>query len=385
MPPKELMAFSLRKINPVGINMKVFGRSVIPKVLNFGLEKLKLNLVTMNAEQIKVMVVEDDDAIREGIIDLLTLEGYQVGESSNGKEALELMMDYQPDLVISDIMMPVMDGHSLLKAYREMEGAAEIPFIFLSALTDKNDVRKGMSLGAEDYLTKPFSRAELIEAITVQYEKFYTRKRTIEEQSEAISVEKELLAQKEKEVLVKEMHHRVKHNLAVISAFFELGELSDNPEFMHSIKDRVLAMASVHEEAYANEMLCRVNSKKLINNVLDNMFGYRDVTFTRQLEEMEMDISRAIPLGLLLHEFLALLFEQELEAKRCRIDVKSYKLLDKASLVIGVNCECETCLQQIEDDVRGLLIQTFVSQLNGELRTSYSEFGTLYQFVYELA
>ena len=72
----------------------------------------------MKNEEIKLMVVEDDEDIRNGIIDILTLEGFQVMESKNGKEALSILADYKPDMVISDVMMPEMNGHQLLEEYR---------------------------------------------------------------------------------------------------------------------------------------------------------------------------------------------------------------------------------------------------------------------------
>lgn len=338
----------------------------------------------MKNEEIKLMVVEDDEDIRNGIIDILTLEGFQVVDSKNGKEALSILADYKPDLVISDVMMPEMNGHQLLEEYRLRTDVEDVPFLFLSALTDKADIRKGMILGADDYLTKPFSRVELLEAIEVQYQKYMERKNFMIRKAHMMVEEEEKTQAIEKEMLVKEMHHRVKHNLAVISAFFELGELADNPSFIKSIKDRVTAMASIHEEAYSHDFISRINAKKLIFNILDKLFTDNDVTIIKQADPMEMDVNRAIPLGLLMYEFLNLLLKKGTCKENLRIQVNSYKLFDKASLIITLNDDCDLDLESMNDSVEVMLITSFLNQLKGYYKKEYMPFGTTFSFNYSL-
>ena len=338
----------------------------------------------MKKEEIKLMVVEDDEAIRGGIIDILMLEGFQVRETKNGREALNILTDYKPDMVISDVMMPEMDGLQLLEEYRMRTDVEDVPFLFLSALTDKADVRKGMNLGADDYLTKPFSRAELLEAIEAQYQKYMVRKNFLNRKIEERFAEKSKLQHIEKESLVKEMHHRVKHNLAVISAFFELGELTSDSSFLDTIKDRVMAMASIHEEAYSNEFISRISAKNLIDNILDKLFESEDITIIKQADPMEMDISRAIPLGLLLYEFLHLVLTKGTCKKDLRIQVNSYKLFDKASLIITLNDDCDLDMESMSDSVEVMLINSFLNQLKGYYKKEYMPFGTTFSFNYSL-
>ena len=112
-----------------------------------------------------ILVVEDEASIRDNVVRILRLEGFEVLEAENGQIGLDLARAHRPDLVLSDVMMPVMDGHQLLEALRADPLTTALPFIFLSARTERTDRRKGMNLGADDYIGKPFSRDELLEAV----------------------------------------------------------------------------------------------------------------------------------------------------------------------------------------------------------------------------
>lgn len=118
-----------------------------------------------------ILVIEDDDRVRENIVDLLEAEEYQALSARNGLEGVERAIQYVPDLIICDVMMPELDGYGVLEAIRKQEATATIPFVFLTAKAEKPDTRKGMELGADDYLTKPFTLDELLKAITVRLDK----------------------------------------------------------------------------------------------------------------------------------------------------------------------------------------------------------------------
>src|SRR6056297_2286819 len=112
-----------------------------------------------------VLLIEDDSVLRENTAELLEFSGYAVKTASNGKKGVTAAIEFLPDVIICDIMMPELDGYGVLRAIMEEESTRNIPFIFLSAKTEYQDVRKGMQLGADDYLTKPFEENELIGAI----------------------------------------------------------------------------------------------------------------------------------------------------------------------------------------------------------------------------
>jgi DNA-binding NtrC family response regulator len=112
-----------------------------------------------------LLVIEDDLRVRSNILDLLEAEGYQGIGAENGERGVELAVQHLPDLVICDVSMPGIDGFQVYEILRERPATAVIPFIFLSARADRADVRRGMALGADDYVTKPFTRLELLDSI----------------------------------------------------------------------------------------------------------------------------------------------------------------------------------------------------------------------------
>jgi DNA-binding NtrC family response regulator len=116
----------------------------------------------------KILVIEDDAAVRSNVLDLLEAEGFAGIGASDGQKGVELAVQHLPDLVICDVAMPGIDGYEVFEILSAQPATAVIPFIFLSARAERADVRRGMALGADDYLTKPFTRAELLDSIRVR-------------------------------------------------------------------------------------------------------------------------------------------------------------------------------------------------------------------------
>jgi putative two-component system response regulator len=113
----------------------------------------------------RILLVEDESLLLEVMCNILEAEGYEVHPAANGKIALEILANFKPDLIISDIMMPEMDGFEFLASVRDMPNGITTPFLFLSALTGRADVNRARSLGVDDYLFKPFDAPELINAV----------------------------------------------------------------------------------------------------------------------------------------------------------------------------------------------------------------------------
>ncbi len=112
-----------------------------------------------------ILVIEDQEDVRENIAELLELSNYEVRTAPNGKEGVKSAIDSPPDLILCDIMMPEMDGYEVLYLLSKNPNTNGIPFIYLTAKSEKADFRKGMNMGADDYITKPFEEIELLGAI----------------------------------------------------------------------------------------------------------------------------------------------------------------------------------------------------------------------------
>ena len=118
-----------------------------------------------------LLLIEDNKEIRENTAEILELAGYNVRSAENGKLGVEQALKERPDLIICDIMMPVLDGYGVLHLLNKNPELTGIPFIFLTAKSERGDFRKGMEMGADDYITKPFSDIELLSAIESRLKK----------------------------------------------------------------------------------------------------------------------------------------------------------------------------------------------------------------------
>jgi DNA-binding NarL/FixJ family response regulator len=116
----------------------------------------------------KILVIEDEPEMRRNITTLLRYHDFEPIAAENGRMGIEAARREKPDLILCDVMMPELDGHGVLQVLQTDAGLARIPFIFLTAKGEKEDLRSGMNLGADDYLTKPVANADLVRAIQVR-------------------------------------------------------------------------------------------------------------------------------------------------------------------------------------------------------------------------
>ena len=134
----------------------------------------------------RILIIEDNPEIRENTAEILELSNYQVFTAENGKIGIEIATKETPDLIICDIMMPEMDGYGVLHVLSRNQQTNTIPFIFLSAKAERGDVRKGMEMGADDYLTKPFDDIELLNAIESRLRRSEALKTSYENNAEGV-------------------------------------------------------------------------------------------------------------------------------------------------------------------------------------------------------
>ena len=159
----------------------------------------------------KILVVEDHDLLLLAIRDILEVEGYSVLTAMDGIEALKMMEEVTPDLIVADIMMPRMNGYELFEAVRERPAWVPIPFIFLTAKAEKEDRLKGKAMGAEDYITKPFDPEELVIAVRAKLGR-----------SQAIRVASEREFEDLKQQIITLLSHELRTPLTSVYGYTEL-------------------------------------------------------------------------------------------------------------------------------------------------------------------
>lgn len=165
----------------------------------------------------KILVIEDEESLRSNVCEILGYEGFDILEAANGLKGLQLAREKLPDLILCDIMMPVMDGYEVLAAIRECQETRLTPVILLTAMAERENIRKGMELGADDYIIKPFTIQELLQSVNSRLKK-----------SEAVKEYAENALEELRNNLISQLPHELRTPLNSILGFGQL--LRDNPE-----------------------------------------------------------------------------------------------------------------------------------------------------------
>ncbi len=187
----------------------------------------------------KILIIEDTVKLRENLADALELQGYEVLHADNGKTGIQLAKEFSPDLILCDIVMPGLSGLEVLEFLKSEDQQNTIPFIFISALAERKNVRTGMDLGADDYLTKPFSASELLSAVATRLEKHNSITEKIRRQYDLI--ENEL---KERVESLKKQNEDQKNIIEDISA--------TNEDFIEQLNEKQAQL--MHEALKAIEI-----------------------------------------------------------------------------------------------------------------------------------
>ncbi|RMG67965.1 MAG: response regulator [Bacteroidetes bacterium] len=178
----------------------------------------------MHIDMPRILIIEDEPSIRETLCDLLELEGFEVVVAVDGKDGVVKAIDHDPDLIVCDIMMPEMDGFEVVRTIRKARAGSLMPIIFLSARTSHADIRQGMNLGADDFLTKPFENDELIATIEARLEKVAGHRQNLDALSGSLRAKDEII----REYSFINSHH-IRQPLANVIGLVQL--LADEPEF----------------------------------------------------------------------------------------------------------------------------------------------------------
>lgn len=264
-----------------------------------------------------LLIVEDEDNLRSLLHHALQAE-FDLTVAETGEEALHRLAEKPlPDLVLLDVGLPGLDGFGVLKKLKSSDSFSSIPVIFLTGNTDDSDEARGLSMGAVDYIRKPVNLPLLMARIATHLDlkqhrdELETivahRTRKLEESEKKIRA-----SLREKELLLQEIHHRVKNNLQIISSLLSLqAHYVQDPadyELFTESRDRIRSMALVHEELYRSGDFGNVNIKeyitKLTRELLGTIGGGKSIKTEIFVDDILFSIDIAIPCGLIINELV---------------------------------------------------------------------------------
>jgi CRP-like cAMP-binding protein/CheY-like chemotaxis protein len=269
----------------------------------------------------KILLIEDNLEVRENTTEILALAGYGVVAAENGKIGVEMAQKENPDLIICDIMMPELDGYGVLHILSKNASTAGIPFIFLTAKTEKTDIRKGMNLGADDYLTKPFDDTDLLNAIEARMRKAAMQQQLYESTPEGldsfISDAKSVLNLKE---LCKDKKIRT------LKKKTELFSEGDTPLNIYFIKSGSIKVYQSHPDG-----------KELITNIYNanDFFGFEPILEGNNYQESAVAMQDSEIINIPKFDFLTLL-QTTPDVSKGFISLLSKKVAEKEKQLLNL-------------------------------------------------
>lgn len=381
-----------------------------------------------------ILVVDDNTLNLDLICKILDRANFQTVTAIDGVDAIQKIEHIIPELILLDAMMPKLDGFETCKILRENPRTCKIPIIFMTALTDLDKKVKAFKLGANDYITKPFQKAELLARVESQLRLFdfhqilehqnfllekeidkkyetelllldineqltasnhflqaeIKNRKSIELQLQAEILERkqaETIVKKslqEKDLLLKEIHHRVKNNLFIVSSLLEYqAEYTDNPQILKILENsqnRIISMALIHEQLHSSKNvcdivnLCKIDFQQylmtLSEQLIDSIFT-KEIDFQLDIEKIYLNIETAQPCGLIVNELISNAIEHAfpnintgiIQLKLTTDNQGNHTLLFKDN---GIGFPAEKDFYQTES--LGLeLVLTLVQQLEGTI------------------
>lgn len=241
----------------------------------------------------KILLIEDNPEVRENTNEILELAGYDVVTAPNGKIGVESAQKEKPDLIICDIMMPELDGYGVLHILNKNTETAGIPFIFLTAKTEKTDIRKGMNLGADDYLTKPFDDTELLNAIEARLRKAAMQQQLYETTPEGLD---SFINDAKKVLNLKDLCKDKK--VKVLKKKTELFSEGDTPLNIYFIKSGSIKVYQSHPDG-----------KELITNIYNanDFFGFEPILDGNNYQESAVAMQDSEVISIPKYDFTTLL------------------------------------------------------------------------------
>lgn len=221
----------------------------------------------------KILVIEDEQVLQKNIIKILRLEGFEVLGANDGESGVACARQESPDLIVCDVMMPGLDGYQVLQLLQQDVETALIPFIFLTAKTERSDMRQGFEMGADDYLVKPFDADELLRAIEARFKKQEVMVNRLSNLSDQLSQLQEFLDAKDG--LMTNLNQELRRPMSNIKMALTMLQAQKTPE----AQERYI---SILEEEFSREI-------SLLNQVeeMQKLLTPENVTLLRQFHLLQ--------------------------------------------------------------------------------------------------
>lgn len=269
----------------------------------------------------KILIIEDNKDIRENTEELLSLAKYDVKTAENGKIGVEMAAKELPDLIICDIMMPELDGYGVLHILGKRADTSAIPFIFLTAMTEKSEIRKGMEMGADDYLTKPFDEMELLNAIETRLKKSSIRGKEYSPTTDGLDL---FLRDAGKILNLNNLTEgkKVRHLKKKTELFTE----GESPSSVFLVLSGEIKVSRLHQDG-----------KEFITNVYtrNNFFGFEAILENAPYKESAIAIQDSEVVEIPKEDFLALLYNQS-DVSAAFISMLCKKVVEKESELLNL-------------------------------------------------
>ncbi len=304
----------------------------------------------------KILVVEDEQSLRQDIMEMLTYEGFAVVGAENGRAGIAEAQKHLPDLIICDIMMPEINGYDVLAELRKATNTAAIPFIFLTARTDKLDRRQGMEQGADDYLTKPFAVKELLKTIETRIARAEVVKQQAERRNEAL-----------RKNIILSMPHELRTPLTVILGFsdiliadHETMERKRIVEMSQHVNKAALRLYHLVENylVYA-QIEIAVNEPGFNNMIKTSKTDEPRIIIEDHLIQKAQEYNREADLKLQIDDLPPIRMQEDYLKKLVEELVdNSFKFSEKdKDVIISARCDGDHCILEFQDHGRGMTPQ----------------------------
>jgi two-component sensor histidine kinase len=339
--------------------------------------------------QISVLFVEDNESIRNLYIKWLEKRVMKVYHASNGQEGMELFVEHQPDLLISDISMPIVNGLDMIRKIKQANPGLYV--IIMSAYSFKEYFLEAINLGVNGYLIKPVEPEKLF-AMVDELAGYVLMQKALEEKERKRQIAETNLKKSldEKEVLLKEVHHRVKNNMQIISSILKMQErLIGDPKLktiLGESQNRIRSMALIHENLYRNENLANIQFKNyaqaLVNTISRSYSNQqRTISFTFDIEDVFLPIDIGIPCGLIINELISNSFKHAFpDRDKGNISIALRQQPDKSYQLtvsddgVGVNTSFSP---ETANSLGMRIVHKLIEQIEAEMTYDFSS-GTSY-------